>query len=122
MVFVRGAALGVTETVIVCVACLAPYCLLIGYLLALASALVPAGKEARGIGRVYFLDCVGGVIAGLAFSFVLVIWLDHFQILYVAAAVNLVCGVLAAWQFGRRCIAAGDSRDWGPLPCRAHRC
>ena len=69
VVFLRGAALGVTETVIVCVVCLAPYCLLIGYLLALASALVPAGKEARGIGRVYFLDCVGGVVAGLVVQF-----------------------------------------------------
>ena len=106
VVFLRGAALGVTETVIVCLVCLAPYCLLIGYLLALASALVPGGEEARGISRVYFLDCVGGGIAGLLFSFVLVIWLDHFQILYIAAAVTLLCIVRVAWQWGRRLVAA----------------
>lgn len=102
VVFVRGAAVGVTETVVVCLVLLAPYCLLIGYLLALASALAPAGKEARGIGEVYFLDSVGGVVAGLAFSFFLVIWLNHFQILYVSAALNVLGIALAAWQSRRR--------------------
>ena len=119
VVFLRGAALGVTETVIVCVVCLAPYCLLIGYLLALASALVPGGKEARGIGRVYFLDCVGGVIAGLVFSFVLVIWLDHFQILYVAAAVNSCCASWACLAMGSAIGRGRGNRDEGAsvLPC-----
>lgn len=102
VVFVRGAAVGVTETVVVCLVLLAPYCLVIGYLLALASALVPDEKDAQGIGRVYFFDCAGGVIAGLAFSFVLVIWLDHFQVLCVAAALNLAAALLTAWQLGRR--------------------
>jgi len=106
VVFVRGAAVGVTETVVVCLVLLAPYCLLIGYLLTLASGVVPAEKEAEGIGKVYFLDSVGGVAAGLAFSFVLVIWLDHFQILYVAAALSLACAVLAAWHFRRRILLA----------------
>ena len=95
-VFLRGTALGVSQSVVVCVVCLAPDRLLIGYLLVLGSALIPTEGDARGIGRVYFLDCVGGVVAGVAFSFVLVIWLDHFQILYVAAAVNLVGGTWAA--------------------------
>ncbi len=107
-IFVRGAAVGVTETVTVCLVLLAPYCLLVGYLLALASRLVATDKEARGIGEVYFLDSVGGVAAGLAFSFVLVLWLDHFQILYVAAALSLACATLAAWQSRQRILLAAS--------------
>lgn len=107
VVFVRGAAVGVTETVVVCLVLLAPYCLLIGYLLALASAVVPAKRDARGIGEVYFLDSLGGVAAGAVFSFVLILWLDHFQILYVAAALNLACVVPAAWRSHRKVLAAG---------------
>ncbi len=107
--FLRGAALGVTQSVIVCVACLAPYCLLMGYLLVSASALMSAGREARGIGRVYFLDCVGGVLAGVVFSFVLVRWLDHFQTLYLAAAVSLVGAAWAAWRSGYRGVAVAST-------------
>jgi len=106
VVFVRGAAVGVTETVVVCLVLLTPYCLLIGYSLALASALVPAREDARGVGEVYFLDSVGGVAAGAVFSFVLVLWLDHFQILYVAAALSLACVVPTAWRSHRRGLAA----------------
>jgi len=106
VVFVRGAAVGVSEAVLVCVVLLAPYCVIAGYLLTLASHLaaavavgsgqsaVAAGSGLKGpdaIGRVYFLDSVGGIVGGLIFSLVLVLWLDHFQILYTAAAVNLAC-------------------------------
>lgn len=105
VVFVRGAAVGVSETVLVCVVLLAPYCLLTGYLLTLASRIVPAREAPGGIGRVYFLDSLGGVVGGLLFSLLLVTWLDHFQILYVAAAACLVCVLPVAWGSGERGMA-----------------
>jgi len=100
-VFVRGAAVGVTETVLVCLVLLAPYCVVTGYLLTLASHIVAVRNGPDAIGSVYFLDSVGGIAGGLLFSLVLVLWLDHFQILYAAAAVTLACVLLLAWQSRR---------------------
>jgi len=105
VVFLRGAAIGVTETAIGCLVLLAPYCLLMGYLLTLATLIFPSRKEGEGIGGVYFLDSVGAVTGGLVFSFLLVGWLDHFQILYVPALLNLALAVWLAWASGRRRIA-----------------
>jgi spermidine synthase len=105
VVFVRGAAVGVTETAIVCLVLLAPYCLLMGSLLTLATAIFPSRREGEAIGGVYFLDSLGGVAGGLAFSFLLVGRLDHFWILALAALANLILGACLAWAFGRRAIA-----------------
>ena len=108
VVFVRGAEVGVTDTVASCFVLLAPYCLC-DRLPAPAGLADPGrrGRSAAGIGRVYFLDNVGTVVGGLLFSFVLVQWLDHFGILYVPALLNL----LLAGAAGRRARpAAGVDR------------
>ena len=75
---------------------------MIGYLLTLATGILsPAGKP-DGIGRVYFLDNLGGIGGGLAFGFLLVPWLNHFQILCLLAMLNLLAAGLTAWTFRRR--------------------
>ncbi|MGA2032046.1 MAG: fused MFS/spermidine synthase [Thermoguttaceae bacterium] len=61
--------------------------------------------DAAGIGRVYFLDNLGSVLAGLLFSFVLVFLWSHFGILYAAGVLNL----LAAGWVAARC------RSWRVL-------
>ncbi|MGO8748838.1 MAG: hypothetical protein ACLQNE_22950 [Thermoguttaceae bacterium] len=102
LVFVRGAEVGVTETVVSCAVLLAPYCLLTGYLLTLATGILSAANEAGGIGRVYFLDNLGGIGGGLAFGLLLVPGLNHVQILAVLAMLNLLLAGLVAWTFRRR--------------------
>ena len=84
--FLRGAEIGVTDTVITSFVLLAPYCLTLGYLLPLASLVAGPQKESAQIGWVYFLDNVGMVAGGVAFTFFLVYWLDPFTIVYLAAA------------------------------------
>ena len=101
--FVRGAEVGVTETVLSCFVLLAPYCLIAGFLLTLASLILARDeKEPASIGQVYFLDNVGDVVGGLLFSFVLVWLFDHFQILYFPVLLNLLLAGLVALLFGRR--------------------
>ena len=107
VVFLRGAAVGVTETAIGCLILLAPYCLLMGYLLTLATSIYASRRQGEAIGGVYYLDSVGGVAGGLAFSFLLVGRLDHFRILALAALLNLVLAAWLAWASGRRAIAWG---------------
>ncbi len=98
VVFVRGAEVGATDATISCFIVLAPYCLVVGCALTLASQILAKERDAVGIGRVYFLDNVGMVIGGLLFTFALVWWFDHFQILYVAALANLLAAGAAAWR------------------------
>lgn len=106
-VFLPGAAVGVTETVVSCLVLLAPYCLVAGYLLTLASLLLATGRGAASIGQVYFLDNVGDVLGGLLFS-VLILFerLDHFSILYIPAALNLALAATVAVAFRRRLLLA----------------
>lgn len=97
-VFVRGAAPGAWEAALVSATLLAPYCLAAGAMLTWACRLMP-GQDA--IGRVYLLDSLGGIVGGIAFSAVLVWWLDSFQILYVPAFLCLGAGGLVAWRHAR---------------------
>jgi len=101
-VFIRGAEVGVTETVVSCFVLLAPYCLIAGFLLTLASLILATRKGPASIGQVYFLDNVGDIVGGLVFSFVLVWLFDHFQILYFPALLNLLLALLVALVFRRR--------------------
>lgn len=102
VVYVRGAALGPSETVVGCLVLLAPYCLVAGFLLTLASLILASGRGPASIGRVYFLDNLGDVVGGLLFSFVLVYLFDHFCILLFPALLNLAFACLLAFRFGRR--------------------
>jgi spermidine synthase len=101
-IFIRGAEVGVTETVLSCFVLLAPYCLVAGFLLTLSSLILASRKDSSSIGQVYFLDNVGDIVGGVLFSFVLVYWFDHFRILYFPAALNLLFAILVALLFARR--------------------
>jgi len=96
VVFVRGAAAGATETVGATFVLLLPYCLLAGYALTLACAILVREEGAAGIGRAYVADSIGSITGGVLFSLVLVHWLDHIAILVCPAALNLAL----AWRVG----------------------
>jgi spermidine synthase len=102
VVFIRGAEVGVTETVASCFLLLAPYCLATGYLLPLACRVAASAEDPSSIGEVYFFDNLGSVLGGIALSFVLIRLFNHFEILYFPAFLNLVFAALAAWSAGRR--------------------
>src|SRR5512137_297679 len=68
VVFVRGAAVGVTETVSAAFVLLLPYCLVAGYALTLACSILGREQGPAGIGRVYAADSVGSIVGGVLFS------------------------------------------------------
>jgi spermidine synthase len=97
VVFIRGAEVGVTETVISIFVLLLPYCLVAGYALTLACSLLARKEGPAGVGSVYVADSIGSIVGGVLFSFVLIRFLDHIALLVVPAALNLA----AAAQLGR---------------------
>jgi spermidine synthase len=106
VVFIRGAEIGVTGTVLGSLVVLAPYCLITGYLLTLACRVLAEREEPEAVGWVYFLDVIGDIVGGLVFSLVLIHLLDHFALLYIPAALNLAFALLTSWWAGQRVLAA----------------
>lgn len=109
VLFIRGAEVGVTGTVVTCFLLLAPYCLITGYLLTLACLLLASRRDSSSIGHVYFLDVLGDVLGGLLFSFVLIYVFGHFGILYFPAALNLLFAGLVAGCFRQRLLLAATA-------------
>jgi len=98
VVFLRGAALGVAETVGATFVLLLPYCLVAGFGLTLACSILSRKAGAAGIGRAYVADSLGSIVGGVVFSFVLVWLLDHIALLVCPAVLNLAL----AWLVGRQ--------------------
>ncbi len=108
VVFLRGATVGVTETVLGSLVLLAPFCIVSGWLLTLACAILGQREGASGIGRVYVADSLGSIAGGALFSFVTVRLLDHLGILYTPALLSLAAATAVAWRCGAR-LPAGAS-------------
>jgi len=102
VVFIRGAAVGVTETVCASFVLLLPYCLVAGYALTLACAILARDEGPAGIGRAYVADSIGSIGGGILFSLVLVRVLDHIAILVFPAVLNLVLAAVVLRVQGSR--------------------
>jgi spermidine synthase len=98
IVFLRGATIGVSETVIASFVWLAPFCVVSGYMLTLACGAFGTLQETGAIGTVYVADSVGSVFGGAVFTFILVRRFDHFALLSLPAIVCLFVAACLAWQ------------------------
>ena len=105
VVFVRGAAVGVSETVLSALLQLLPYCLTAGYALTLACSFLARQAGARGIGQVYVADSIGSIGGGVLFSFVLVRFLDHAGILVYPAVLNLLVAGAIGFYTGHKLLS-----------------
>jgi hypothetical protein len=112
VVFIRGAAVGVTETVGAAFVLLLPYCLVAGYALTLACAILARQQGPAGIGRAYVADSIGSIIGGALFSFVLVRSLDHIAILVYPALLNLLLAGLLGLRIRCWMLDVGCSKFW----------
>jgi spermidine synthase len=110
-VFMPGATLGIAEIWLTSLLTLLPYCLPAGCFLALASS-VQTEAQSHGPGRVYAMDCLGSVVGGALFSFVLVMRLDHWTLLWLPGSINL--GVAALFVKFERFPARGEGQGEHP--------
>jgi len=80
---------------------LLPYCLISGSLLTLACCVFSTKKDPSSIGKVYFIDNIGDILGGFLFSFILIFFLNPFQMVFFIMFVNLIaCFILT--KFIRR--------------------
>ena len=103
IVFIRGAMIGLVQTIIASLVLLSPYCLISGFMLTLACRML---LDAPGIRKVYLADSAGSVAGGVLISFILLRWVDHIGALYVPALLNLLCASAVALAAGRKVLLA----------------
>jgi len=107
--FIRGQMLGIIEVWYSSLILLLPYCVISGYLLIIACNIFTARDRKLSVGEVYFMDNIGDILGGALFSFILIYFLNSFQILYAAALVNLIAAIAVSIHTRKRffTIAAG---------------
>jgi spermidine synthase len=94
-VFVRGAEIGLSETVVSSLVLLLPYCLLTGYSLTLAATALGRWRaQAGSIGRLYVADGLGDLLGGALFGLWLTRMSDHFVTLFAVGVLNLAAAAL----------------------------
>jgi len=96
VVFVRGADVGLTQTLGAAFVLLLPYCLAAGCALSLGCAILSRKQGVLGAGRGYVADSAGSLAGGLLFSLVLVRSWDHIAILLWPALLNLAAAAALA--------------------------
>jgi len=94
---------------------LAPLCLLLGWQFTLGSRLLQRTLAERGgtVGRAYVYEGWGAAIGGALFSFLLVRFLNPFQIALSLGAVNLAVGWWLLRQARRKFIAPAGPQSGG---------
>jgi spermidine synthase len=100
--FTRGVILSLSQTMWISLLALAPFCLLSGFTLTLATQFLASSQKSVAIGRVYTADCFGSIAGGALFAFVLVHANNHLVVLEWLGLIGLmlVAG-LAAVQYRR---------------------
>lgn len=91
-----GALVALGPLLLAILLCLAPLCLLLGWLFTVGARAL-AG-EGGSIGGAYTVESLGAVAGGALFSLLLVRWLDPFQVALAVGATNLA----VAWSLTRQ--------------------
>lgn len=90
--FIHGASVGFYPTLAYTVLTLAPYCLLVGFLLPYSLLALRAGQPGYSGASVYMTDSLGDVAGGALFSFALVILVTPLQAVLIANVPLLAIG------------------------------
>lgn len=94
---VRGETLGLAPIIFSSILMLAPVCLLLGGLFVLASK-SHSDDYVHATGIVYKYEALGSAAAGMILSYLLLEWLNSFQILFVISSFNLLMILLMNWK------------------------
>jgi spermidine synthase len=91
IIFLPGKGIGILGIFLYSFFNLLPYCLISGFLLTMVCAIYSTERSGRSVGYVYSIDVIGDIIGGLAFSLLLVAFLNPIQISVVIMLLNAAC-------------------------------
>ncbi len=99
--FVHGASPGFNQTALYILATIAPYCLLLGFILPYALRVLNERWESFTSGGLYVTDSIGDITGGILFSFVLVYSFTPFVTVAITSGL-LIAAVLLLFLAVRR--------------------
>lgn len=105
--FLHGAAPGFREIFLYVLSTIAPYGLLVGYVLPCAQRVLERGERPLESGSLYITDALGDIAGGALFSFLLVHILSPFQALVAGGLVLLGISLLLCVHEKRKGLFAG---------------
>ena len=100
-VFVHGASPGFNQTALYILSTIAPYCLLLGFILPYALRVLNERWESFTSGGLYVTDSIGDITGGILFSFVLVYSFTPFVTLAITSGLLIVVVLLLFLAFRR---------------------
>jgi spermidine synthase len=100
-VFVHGASPGFNPMVVYILATIAPYCLLLGFILPYALSVLNERSEGVTSGGLYVTDSLGDIAGGILFSFVLVYSFTPFVSVAISSGLLILAVLLLFLAFRR---------------------
>lgn len=91
--FITGVSLDIIDIALLSILAIAPYCLLSGYLFPAITHDLSNIQLKNPIQTMYYLDTFGAVLAGAAFSFVLLRYLSHIQTLCLSGLIFTIISI-----------------------------
>jgi spermidine synthase len=102
VLFVPGLMISLVDIIFYSFVLLLPYCVVSGFLLVLYVYTYSTRRDAAQIGKVYFLDNIGDIIGGFLFSFILIYFLNPFQMAFFIMLLNLAAAIMISSFIRRR--------------------
>ncbi len=102
IIFLPGELIGIVQIFFASFFILLPYCLISGFLLIVACLVFSLKKDSASIGKVYFIDNIGDILGGLLFSFVLIYFLNVFQMVFLLMSINLLAALLLSFFVNKK--------------------
>lgn len=99
---VSGLLLGIHEVFVYSLLILLPYCLISGFLLTFFVSFGGTTRDAKQIGEIYILDVLGDIIGGAIFSFLLIYYFSHFQVITFLLILILLATAILCRTFNYR--------------------
>lgn len=94
LIFIQGSSVGFYPTLLFSFLSIAPYCLLLGFVLPYSLFVLRARTAGYPGARIYIADNIGDISGGALFSFVLVFWVSPLTALFLAHLPLLVSSYL----------------------------
>jgi spermidine synthase len=100
VIFIQGSSVGFYPTLLFSLLTIAPYCLLLGFVLPYSLFVLRTNTGNYPGARIYITDNIGDITGGALFSFVLVFWVSPLTALFLAHLPLLVSSYLlfAPWR------------------------
>jgi len=108
IVFLPGSMINVFQVILSSVVLLAPFCLLSGFLFSYLSSRISSENRINLVGESYAAESGGSILGGALLSFILVYFLNTFEVLAIILLVNVIVLSWFTYKKIRKIITIGS--------------